>query len=247
VSLKEKILRIFDKIFPSKIICGFCGKELFKDGDIRVCDECLSKLKPIEKPCIKCGVEVKDLSSVCDVCKTKKFTFKRAVACFNFDEITKPIIHKLKYDGGQYLAEILAKFMAKVVLENEFDFDAILYVPMHNKRKIERGYNQSKLLAIEIGKILNKSVLENTLVKTKHTKNQADLSFKLRAENLKNSFEVVDKNVVKNKRILLVDDVFTTGSTVEEISKTLKQAGVKEVNVITFCHTLFDNKNITAK
>ena len=247
MSLKNKILEIFDKVFPSKNICGFCGKELFKNEDVRICKECLNSLKPIEEPCIKCGVEVKDLSSVCDNCKTKKFTFKRAVACFNFDEITKPIIHKLKYDGGQYLAEILAYFMANKVIEYEFDFDAILYVPMHHKRKAERGYNQSKLLALEIGKILDKPVLENVISKTKHTKNQADLSFKLRSENLKNSFEILDKDAIKGKRILLVDDVFTTGSTVEEISRTLKQAKVKEINVITFCHTLFDNKNLVSK
>ncbi len=238
MSIKEKVLIAFDKMFPKNIICGFCGKELFRDKSIRVCDECLNDLKPMEKSCEICGVEINDLSCVCDFCKTHKRSFKKAIACFPFGEKTKLIIHKFKYDGGEYLAEIISKFMVRSILDNRLDFDAILPVPLSHKRRRERGYNQSELLALEIGKELSKPVLADVLRKTKETEKQANLTFKQRAENLKDSFIVLNKTAVKVKRILLVDDVFTTGATVEEISSLLKRVGVKEVNVITFCHTL---------
>ena len=240
MKIKEKFLKFFYKIIPNKNKCLICSKELFLDTPKSICEDCLKRLKPIEKSCIKCGAELQDLSMVCDFCKDKKWEFKRAVACFTFDDFTRQIIHKFKYGFGEYLASVLAQFMVEKIEEFELDFDLILYVPMPNKRRNIRGYNQSKLLADEIAKILNKPVLDDVLFKIGKTKNQASLGYNDRIKNLRGSFAVVNKDAIKNKRVLLVDDVFTTGATVDEISRILRSSKVKEVNVITFCHTLLD-------
>lgn len=240
MKIKEKLSSIFDKIVPNKNKCLLCLKEMFLDTPKGICEECVNKLKPIEKSCIKCGVNLQDLSMVCDFCKDKKWEFKRAVACFDFDDFTRQIIHKFKYGNAEYLSTVLAKFMVEKIEEFEFDFDLILYVPMSNKRKNIRGYNQGKLLADEIAKIVGKPVLDDVLFKIGKTKNQASLGYNERLKNLRDSFVVANKELIKNKRVLLVDDVFTTGATVEEVSRILKIAKVKEVNVITFCHTLLD-------
>ena len=240
MKIKEKILNVFDKIIPPKNKCLICQKEMFLDTEIGVCETCKNDLKPIEKSCIKCGVELKDLSMVCDFCKDKKHAFNRAVACFNFDDFTRQIIHKFKYGNAEYLAPVLAHFMCKKIEEFELDFDIILYVPLDIKRKKSRGYNQSEILAKEIGKLLNKPVFDDVLFKIGNTKNQASLGYNERLKNLKNSFVVANSNKVRAKKILLVDDVFTTGATVEEVSRVLNSAKVKMINVITFCHTLLD-------
>lgn len=240
MKIKQKILEIFDKIIPPKNKCLICSKEMFLDKEKHICFECENALKPIGKSCIKCGAELKDLSTICDFCKDKKREFKMAISCFNFDDFTRKIIHKFKYGFGEYLSPLLAKFMAEKVVDFKVDFDYILYVPMTEKSKRKRGYNQSKLLACEIGKILDKQVLNDVLFKIGKTKNQASLGYNDRLKNLRDSFVVANKDVLKGKKILLVDDVFTTGATAEEISRVLKLAKAKEVNVITFCHTLLD-------
>ena len=240
MKIKEIISTIFDKIIPPKNKCLLCSKELFFDTEKQLCKDCEKALKPIEKSCIKCGVEIKDLSSVCAFCKDKKHEFKRAISCFNFDDFTSKIIHKFKYGNAEYLAPLLSKFMVEKLDEFEIDFDYVLFVPMTSKREKERGYNQGKLLAIEIGKMKDKPVLSDVLFKIGKTKNQASLGYNDRLKNLKGSFVVTNKDKIKGKRILLVDDVFTTGATVDEVSRVLKLAKVKEINVITFCHTLLD-------
>ena len=121
--------------------------------------------------------------------------------------------------------------MANVYLEEDLSCDIITFVPMHPKRLKKRSYNQAELLAKELSKILNVQLVD-CLQKVKDTKNQAKLSREERIKNLSDSFKV-DKNLVKNKAVLLVDDVLTTGSTADTVSKVLIKAGAEKVRVLT--------------
>lgn len=242
MSIKEKFLKCINKIFPENIKCQFCSSENFDDRKPLVCDECLSKLAHISKGCMKCGVEILDMAEICDVCKEYKPEFCRAVAPFNYDDFTKPLIYKFKYDNAKYLAEPFSEFMLKTLKEADIDFDVIVPVPLSLKREKLRGYNQSQLLANKLAEKLNVPVVCDCVVKKLDTANQASLGFLERTKNLEGSFEVVNRDAIFKKKVLLVDDVFTTGATANEVSKVLKKSGVKLVYVVTFAHTPF-NKN----
>ena len=117
-----------------------------------------------------------------------------------------------------------------------FDADYIIPVPMHKWKRLFRLYNQAQILASEIGKELGVKMLPDVLMKTKHTKSQTGLSKKQRQENLKGSIAV--EGSIKGKKIILVDDVMTTGSTVDLCAAKLKKAGAKEVVVVCIARTL---------
>ncbi len=232
--------KVWKVVFPENIKCVFCGKELFDKREVCACDECLSKLSKIENPCLKCGVEIDDLAQYCDVCKNQKHNFAKASACFNFEEFERNIIYKFKYDDGKYLAKTLAHFMAEKLKEECWNIDIVIAVPLATKRKKSRGYNQSELLAKEICNLVGLKFESEVVLKIKETSTQTSLGYRKRSENLKDSFEVCDKEKIKRKSVLIVDDVFTTGATTNEIAKQLKVNGAKEVYVLTLCHTKFD-------
>lgn len=106
-------------------------------------------------------------------------------------------------------------------------------VPIHNDRKRKRGYNQSELIAKEIGKKLDIPVISNCLVKIKNVVPQSTLNKEQRKQNIKGVYQVKKEETIKGKRIVLVDDIFTTGSTLEECSKMLKQAGASKIGIFT--------------
>ena len=112
-------------------------------------------------------------------------------------------------------------------------YDIICAVPIHKKRKAERGYNQSELIARELAKSIPNIKYKNLLIKTKNNKRQSDLKKLERAKNVINVYEMQNRQIIANKRIVLVDDVYTTGNTVNECSRILKQSGAKEILVIT--------------
>ena len=232
--------KIWKVIFPENIKCAFCGKELFDKREVCVCEECLSKLSKIENPCLKCGVEIDDLAQYCDICKNQKHNFTKAIACFSFEEFERNIIYKLKYDDGKYLAKTLAHFMAEKLKAESLDIDIVVPVPLATKRKKNRGYNQSELLAKEVCNLVGLKFENDVVLKTKETSTQTSLGYRKRAENLKDSFKICDKEKVKRKSVLIIDDVFTTGATANEIAKQLRTNGAKDVYVLTFCHTKFD-------
>ena len=112
-------------------------------------------------------------------------------------------------------------------------YDIISAVPIHKKRKKERGYNQSELIAREIAKNIPIIVYKNALKKIKNNKRQSDLSKEDRLDNVKNVYQIVNEEIIKDKRVVLFDDIYTTGSTLNECSRLLKQNGVKEILAIT--------------
>jgi ComF family protein len=170
----------------------------------------------------------------CDNCKSRNLDKILSATSFN-NKITKEAIHKLKYGYIEDLSIPLSWLILNhlKIIDCQIDNSFILIpVPMHIKKKRKRGFNQSE----EITKIISETTgikLSTTLTKTKETKPQMELNRKERIENIKNCFAVNDKKEIENKTVLLLDDVYTTGSTMEECAKILKENGAKEVWGIT--------------
>lgn len=241
--MKEKLKQFVDDIlqvvYPDDYKCIFCGKELVSPVPTRTCKEC-EKCLPFIKGniCLICGDRVEGLSNYCLRCKEQVRYFTVARAPFVFDGKISNAIHKFKYENAKYLFKPMASFMSKVYFENNFKPEIILAVPMFRSREVSRGYNQAKLLAKELSKLVDVPLFEDILIKEKNTPAQTELSFFERQENLKDVFKVVKPEKIKGKNILLVDDVMTTGSTANYCCKSLTQAGAEKVFVLTLARTL---------
>lgn len=243
---KAKIMKIaFRKLFnligkevyPRGYKCLCCGEELSTNTLYSFCDRCMAKLPfNIGHTCVKCSEPIGGMGEYCIHCKNHKPYFKKNVSVFLYKHPIDGFIRKLKFDNGKYLAETLGNFMAGEVVKLGVNFDYVIPVPLHPLRQKKRGYNQSELLCIPLKEKLELDVDSAILVKTNDTRSQAGLSRNERIENLEGAFKVSDNRKVKGKIILLVDDVFTTGTTINECSKTLLDAGAKEVYSITLAH-----------
>ncbi len=235
--------RILDTIFPDKIKCIFCDEELPTITPFETCDNCMEKLPILNKDfCPRCGGKLEeDQIGVCFNCKKNNFDFSYARAVFVYDDFIRPVVHKFKFGAGKYLATPLANFMAEKLKSLEWNIDIITYVPMYKKREKKRGFNQARELANEMGKILNIPV-QTIFEKKIDTHEQARLDSMSRRKNLKDAFKVVARNL-KDKTILIVDDIYTTGATCGELSSIIKDR-CNEIFVLTLAHTPLDEKDV---
>lgn len=226
MSLLEKIA---DLLFPDNLTCNSCGKEIF-DGRY-LCDECAKDFKLNDGPtCPVCGRKTTS-PSLCLECKASAPLFKRAVSAAVYEGTVAKLVISFK-NGSTHLKRYFASLM-KDKAEEFSDANAICFVPMTKSAELKRGYNQSALLAGELGKRLNLPVLKGAIVKKKQTKSQKTLNFAARLENLKGCFTAYS-GMVKGKRIILVDDVLTTGATAEAVTAELMKKGAECVYLATF-------------
>ncbi|MGL6105556.1 MAG: ComF family protein [Romboutsia sp.] len=230
---------LLDFIYPDNISCILCDKPIKKTNTYSLCKECFNEMRFILDGCIKCGkpiiyhsLEKQDICG-CSYCFNKSFYFDKAISCIEYTDISKKIIFKFKYKNSTYISRYIASIMKeKLELEN-LKFEYILFVPLHKKRLRKRGFNQTQKIAKDLSKLINTPVLDKIERKI-YTKKLFKLSKEQRYKELKNTFILKDKEQeLKNKNILIVDDILTTGSTVNEISKILKLNGVNKVFVIT--------------
>lgn len=244
------------------IVCGnfFNKKDLksinilreviFKDifSDI-LCPDCIKKISTPEDICIKCGRAVNHgncSGAVCGNCLESKWHFNIIRSSFLLDGVILDLVKMLKYKDKAFLAKKMSWFMVKTYLESFGDnvHDIFMPIPMHKNKLRKRGYNQTMILALEIlKKAKNKSVLfpelkKNILMKKANTQPQTGLNFHMRKSNLKRAFRVKDFSSLINKSVLLIDDVVTTGATIDECAKNLLDAGAKKVDAITFARTV---------
>lgn len=168
---------------------------------------------------------------LCGRCLKKAPPFRAARSAGIYDGVLLEAIHRFKYNGKTSLAKPLTMIMADVFPAIECDL--IVPVPLHKTRLKERGFNQSLLLAKGLVRIYNRPMDYLNLERIRATEHQINLKGKERLMNVKDTFAVKDKAPFRDKRILLIDDVYTTGATVAECSKTLKKAGAKSVDVLT--------------
>ncbi len=213
--------RMSKALFPNR--CEFCGEVIeFKEA---VCKEC-EALPKIDLPaCQYCGASKDDCS-----CNKRKNEYKAITAPYYYKDNVVTAVHRFKDSYMLFLSKRFAKDIADSVKENfsEISFDAVTYVPMTKRSTREREYNQSMLLAKEVAEILDIPFC-TLLIKTQETKPQKKQSARQRKVNLYGAFDVTDKEFVKDKAILLIDDVKTTGSTLNECSKMLKIYGASAV------------------
>jgi len=232
------IKRLFDILFPKSYSCVICSDEIF-DNPYEICKDCEKGLSFLSgNLCLHCYDYVLGDGNYCKRCKGKKFVCDRAVAPFEYKDLVKKLILGLKYSNKKYYANGLAKYMSDCVVKNELDFDYIMAVPLCEKRLKTRGYNQAFLLAEKISEILNKPLIDGNLIRVKETPTQTNLTYQERKLNMKDAFKVFDKKQIKDKSILIVDDVYTTGATINACCSALKKAGSGKVYCVTVGHTV---------
>jgi len=246
LKMKNLINKFSKELYPNGYKCLLCKDELSTNTLYSVCDKCMPLL-PFNngKICVKCSEPISGEGSYCIHCKNILPLYKKNISVFLYKSPIDRIIRNLKYDNKKYLAQTLSNFIASEVVKMAVNFDFVIPVPLYVDRLIKRGYNQAELLCETLKTKLNLNVDTEILIKSRDTRSQANLSRNERIENLLDSFKVVDKKKIKGATILLVDDVFTTGSTINECTKTLLDAGAKEVYSVTLAHanTKVLNKN----
>ena len=223
------------KIFSEFIIqpCIHCG---IKKSNINLfCDECFKLMPVIKDPfCYACGAEQDGIFEICGKCmKEPKRPWRRALSLMRMEGCGKELIHKLKYSGNTTIARSFGEMAVEKILNSELNgFDFIVPIPLHWKRYLKRGYNQTELISDVISKKL-KIPVGKILKRVKSTPYQAKLDRVHRLKNLDGAFKVVDEKKCENRTILLVDDVMTTGTTLSVATEVLLKSKIKDVYVLS--------------
>lgn len=223
-----------DILCPPK--CVIC-QEILAPGE-KICDDCRQKLPYIGNAvCMKCGKPIEgEMNELCRDCMRKKHFFDRNVALWTYNKQLKLSVYRFKYNNKRVYAEFYAEEIMKRYNEliKSWNVDVIIPVPLFKGKLYKRGYNQAAVLAYELERLCRIKVREDVVVRVRNTRPMKELNDKERIKNIKGSFKIVPK-VLQLEKVLLVDDIFTTGSTVDEIAKVLKTIGVRNVYVITLC------------
>lgn len=228
---KTKLKAFADKVIeaalPSGISCMRCGREVF--DDLGFCPECLKTVVFNNgKTCKRCGVGIDGEEDYCNSCSFDKLYFDKSYAVFSYEgSIQRAILH-MKFNGMGRYAKAFAKYLAYFAVKNSLEFDAVSFPPMSVKSQRRRRYNQAQLLAKYFCNIMdcNEKYLD-ALVKVKETERQERLKRDERKQNLIGAFDI--KADVKGKRVLIIDDVKTTGATLNECARVLKKNGAVSV------------------
>lgn len=241
---------LFATIFPSD--CRICGSFLTNISRLPACVECLSAMLPMQGTfCTLCGerlpgTAVSDAeSALCAICHNSKPFFARAAAYGSYDAGLRELIHLLKYERVTPAAKTLGNMLAGVIADMHASLGGgpilVVPVPLHAGKRRERGFNQAELIACQAvkkssGKRLNLNT--HVLKRRRPTESQIGLSQQQRKENLRGAFQVQKTERVAGCEVLLVDDVFTTGTTASECARVLLRAGATKVWVATVARTL---------
>jgi len=236
-------------IFPEGIYCISCGALIDSNREYSLCDDCMENFRWAESNCCEiCGRPVGDHHKRCADCMEKQRYFDKGFCCFAYGSREKSPVFQFKYGRKSYMARPLAQIMAdKIRMEiarrdGEIFFDCIIPVPIHESRMSERGFNQAELLLTEF-ESLNIPIIKDNLIRTKYNPQQAILSRAERINNLSGSFSITNKKEIKNKNILLVDDIMTTSATANICSDLLKRHCKKVfISVFARAHIKFNKK-----
>lgn len=223
-----------DMMFPNNR-CMLCGKNTVEENSpVCVCNDCLTNMLTSNlRRCDHCGSFVDKTLERCPNCGEIGLPpLERVVAAAPMNDVYRRCIHDLKYHNHAGTARRLADFMSFVFLAEGLrdKVDCLVPVPLHSEKLRQRGYNQALVLAKIVGANLNLPVYHNVAIRVKNTASQTDKNRIERLDNLRNAFGIgMEASLTEGKNVLIIDDIFTTGATMRELAKTLKDAGCGEI------------------
>lgn len=234
---KTTVSFLLNLLFPRR--CAACDATLRFDNDDYLCRDCLKKIHWLSGPlCSVCGRPLfgKVVEPVtCSACLDNPPHFDRARSIIFLERAGREFILKYKYGSNLHLCRPAARWMAE--RGGRFyswdDYDGWLAVPLHSRKSRERGFNQSLLLARRFSRLVSLPAAGGGLSRSRFTRTQTRLTLARRRENVRGAFRVGSPKKVWRRRLLLIDDVYTSGSTVNECARTLKSAGAEAVEVLT--------------
>lgn len=212
---------------PSCILCGGTG---FDSQDI--CQPCFNDLQRNNSCCYCCAQSFETITLsplLCGQCLSKPPAFDQTFSPFNYQHSIRFLIAQLKFNRQYKNARLLGYLLASHLRDTAEIPELIIPVPLHKQRFRERGFNQSTEIAKTLSKQLNTPIDSKTCIRKRNTPHQIDLPAKKRHKNISNAFEVTQ--TIKAKHVAIIDDVMTTGSTVNELARVLKKAGVSRVDI----------------
>jgi ComF family protein len=244
---------LFSILFPSE--CRICAQPLLNISRLPVCPGCLQEIHPVQgKVCSICGERVlssyaeRDADGLmrCPVCRRVDRPFRRAVSYGSYDGGVRELIHLLKYNGVRPAAGVLGRMLVEALaaIEPWFEEASVLVtpVPLYKGKRQQRGFNQSELIVRAAMKVHPRrerlALATDLLLRMRDTHSQIGLTGHQRRENLRGAFAVASAREVIGREVLLVDDVYTTGTTVSECARVLRKAGAAQVWVATVARTM---------
>ena len=226
--IKENILQL---IFPRR--CPVCDDIVRPYGE-KICLKCLKKVKLLTPPwCMKCGKKLYQEGEYCADCRKIQHKYIRGRALYEYDSVATSI-YRMKYGDRQEYADFFGEEMACYLgsFIRDCTPDALIPIPLHRKRQNKRGYNQAQLLAEALGRCMGVPVRSDLLCRVKNTAPLKRQNPVERQNNLKKAFNIA-QNDVKLDTIIIIDDIYTTGCTIDEATEVLMQHGVKRVFYVT--------------
>jgi ComF family protein len=245
--LKQVAQRGGNLIYPPQ--CAYCGEGLDEASREKgLCEDCRKRLvPPLWTPCPRCGGTTDQpmpSPEGCISCLNTPFAFDGVVALGNYHSSLNTIIFQMKMPVHASLAQAVGKLLAAERLEElqKLQIDAVVPIPMHWRNRFWRGVNSPELLAHSLSEMLEIPLQRHSLVRWKRTRTQSELTPKERFSNVRGAFRVRFAQKIRGRRILLVDDVLTTGATCSEAAKMLKHAGAAAVAVAVVARAQGENR-----
>jgi competence protein ComFC len=229
--------RAVDLVYPRN--CRFCERPLAESETGVICAPCLAAAKLIEPPfCERCAQPFHGAVTekfTCGYCKDMKFHFSRTVSACRAEGIVRESIHRFKYNREMYYGSHLTEWLLGAATRwiDWTKVDAIVPVPLYPRKQRSREFNQAEYLAARLSREVNAPMRHRELRRVKETVTQTALDAKGRAANLRDAFAVHRAGAFAGKRLVLVDDVFTTGATMDSCAKVLRVAGAEDVIALT--------------
>ena len=236
---------VLDLICPPDLYCICCGKIIDSTRTYRLCDDCMEGMKwATGRTCAKCGKILADIDpcDVCFSCREHGHVFDKGYACAEYGTHERALIFALKYNGrsdiGETVGEIMYDRMLAEMGSDELAdaYDMVLPVPVHRRKRLTRGYNQAMLIAESFCRRAGLKADDDILYRSRETHMMRSLTPDERRENIRGAFAVRSFRAgeIAGKRILLIDDIYTTGATIDEIARLLKDNGAVRVDFLTF-------------
>lgn len=225
---------IINLLFPLR--CPVCDG-IVPVGEGKICRACRRKIRYVSEPrCQKCGRQLNDEKRpFCTSCERTRHIFDRGIALYDYQSMKKSV-YRFKYKGrreyaGFYAEDIYSHLKNEII---RMDADAIIPIPLHRSRLRSRGYNQAELLARHLSELTGIPMEKNLIKRIRKTAPQKQLDARGRQNNLKKAFNI-KSDVVKLKKVILIDDIYTTGSTIDAVAAELKRCGAGAVCFVTLC------------